>query len=138
KSYDGRDLELTSETVPLRLYEIQKRMPDDVQLLEYAVLEDKVLMWVITRSSIKSGRTNISAKDLDQRVHGYVEMISHTASAATTLEEIRNEGKSLHGLLIEPIEQFLNKDDELCIVPDKSLTYLPFAALLSSSGNYLV
>jgi CHAT domain-containing protein len=34
--------------------------------------------------------------------------------------------------------QFLDPAKQLCIVPDKSLNFLPFAALISSSGKYLI
>jgi CHAT domain-containing protein len=41
--------------------------------------------------------------------------------------------------LIKPIEKFLDPSKLLCIIPDKSLNFLPFAALISSdSSRYLV
>src|SRR6185503_5451678 len=44
-----------------------------------------------------------------------------------------------HKLLIAPIESLLDEKKLTCIVPDKVLHYLPFAALISESDNkYLV
>src|SRR4030095_1160059 len=45
----------------------------------------------------------------------------------------------LYKELIAPIEEFLDKSKTLCIVPDKTLNYLPFAALVSPvTGKYLI
>ena len=138
KGSEGAELNLKAETKPLRLSEIQKQMPDGTQLLEYAVLNDKVLMWVVTRSSLKGGQTLVTSSDLDRTVHRYLELLSQAIVAPHTLEEIHREGKRLHNMLIGPIEQSLNKNLVLGIVPDKGLNYLPFAALLSPSGTYLI
>jgi CHAT domain-containing protein len=41
--------------------------------------------------------------------------------------------------LIGPVEKYLEKERLLCIVPDKTLSFLPFAALVSSSsGRHLI
>src|SRR5207253_10857076 len=55
-------------------------------------------------------------------------------------EEARQASEELYGILIKPVESFLDRSDELlCIVPDKILNYLPFSALFSkSSGKYLI
>ena len=40
----------------------------------------------------------------------------------------------LHQLLIQPIASFLAKEDDLCIIPDEQLFYLPFDILLTSKS----
>jgi CHAT domain-containing protein len=40
--------------------------------------------------------------------------------------------------LIKPVEGYLNREAQLCIIPDGSLNFLPFAALVSQSGKYLI
>jgi CHAT domain-containing protein len=45
----------------------------------------------------------------------------------------------LYDDLIAPVERYLDRSRVLCVIPDKSLNYLPFEALISSaSGRYLV
>ena len=47
--------------------------------------------------------------------------------------------RELYSILIKPIEQQIYPDKLLCIIPDKSLNYLPFAALISSqTGRFLI
>ncbi len=133
---NGPEIELHSRITSFSLPEIQRRMPEESQLLEYAVLDDKVLMWVVTRSSITSAKTDISAVELDKAVHDYVELAAHGASDS---EAFSRQARRLYQTLISPVEGVLNKDLQLCIIADKSLNYLPFAALVSeSSGRYLL
>jgi len=137
EDHNGLEIRLRADTVPLALSEIQRQMPEKAQLLEYAVLDNKVLMWVVTRSFIKSAQTNTSASDLDQTIRTYVQFLEHGSSGNN--EAMLLDAKRLHTILISPIEGFLDKNLQLCIVADKSLNYLPFAALISqSSGRYLV
>jgi CHAT domain-containing protein len=64
---------------------------------------------------------------------------------ATTVKQIRTRDenaarvslKKLYGLLVEPIAGEVDPNLVLCFVPDKSLHYLPFSALVSGSARYL-
>jgi CHAT domain-containing protein len=52
--------------------------------------------------------------------------------------EVTRAAADLYDLLIKPAEAALDREKQLCIVPDKSLNYLPFGALVSRpSGRYL-
>jgi CHAT domain-containing protein len=53
-------------------------------------------------------------------------------------EHYRKSSAELHSLLMAPIEASLDTSKTLCVIPDKILNYLPFAALLSPAGNYLI
>jgi CHAT domain-containing protein len=48
------------------------------------------------------------------------------------------EAASLYELLIKPVEGMLDRHKTLCIVPDKILNYLPFAALMAAPDKYFV
>jgi CHAT domain-containing protein len=51
----------------------------------------------------------------------------------------RTLAEELYGILIAPVKDQLNESEPLCIVPDKILNYLPFAALVSpASKNFLI
>ncbi|HSS22242.1 MAG TPA: CHAT domain-containing protein [Pyrinomonadaceae bacterium] len=135
---DGKDLALRAETVPLAAYQIQKDMPPGAQLLEYAVLKDKVVMWVVTPSAINGAQVLLNSGELEQSVRRYVSLLADGNKQSVTSGEIRSDGLKLHEKLIAPIERFLDPKLPLAIVPDKSLNYLPFAAVLTSSGKYLI
>lgn len=128
-----------SETKPFSLLEVQNNMPDQVQLLQYAVLEDKVLMWVVTKGGLRHAVAKITATALDDAIRRYREMLLR--GRGTETEEMTALAKQLYENLITPVENrgYLKPDRQLCIVPDKSLNFLPFAALVSpTSGRYLV
>lgn len=135
---DGRDLSLGSETKPLTADEIQKQMPANAQVLEYAVLNDKIVMWVVTPSAIRGAELPADAQKLEQSVRRYVSLLSGGNNQPVVAGQIRSEGQKLHQNLIAPIEGLLDTKIQLCIVPDKSLNYLPFAALLAPSDKYLI
>ncbi len=116
---------------PLTADEIQQQMPEDVQIVQYAVLEKKLLIWRVTRSN------NIVAKPVAVDSSSLKELV------ATALNQIRMRDanaaailKNLYALLIEPIREELDPRMVLCFVPDKNLHDLPFGALVSTSSDH--
>jgi len=137
-SPEGRQLLLRGNTAPLTVAEIQQQMPAAGQLLEYAALPDRLVMWVVTPSAVKGAQVSIDAAKLDENVRRYVSLLSEHNPSAVDSDQIRAEGSKLSESLLAPVQQFLDPAKQLCIIPDKSLNFLPFAALLNSSGKYLV
>jgi len=130
-------IKLPPETPSFSLSEIRQRMPADAQILQYAVLDDRVLMWIVTRSAIETRTAFVSAAQLTDDVRGYLEFVNHPPGSEVS-EQIRRS-KHLYRLLISPIEDRLDKNKYLCIVPDKILHYLPYQALISpASSSYMI
>lgn len=116
---------------PLVLSEIRQKISPQVQILYYAVLDDKLLLWQITNSKSVSAAKLIKAEELDEKVQNYTKLIAdknHNPEAA----------KELYQILIQPVEPELEKDKVLCIIADKMLFRLPFASLVSPANKYLV
>jgi CHAT domain-containing protein/lipoprotein NlpI len=135
---DGNDaqVKLSPSVSPLTHSQIQPQLPVKTQLLEYAVLDDKVIMWVMTRDGLKSEQTIIEHGALDKRINDYLQALTR---ASNNRDQIVNQSKALYHDLIGPIESYLDKRLILCVVPDKNLSFLPFAALVSpTSGRYLI
>src|SRR2546423_1966724 len=133
------ELGLSSGSKPLTLSQLQEQMPDRVQIIQYAVLENRLLIWVISKGKFQSAQpVEISAEVLNEKIQKYLSLIKSRSESGS--EEARQVSGELHDILIKPVESFFDSNDEmLCIVPDKILNYLPFSALLSkSSGRYLV
>jgi CHAT domain-containing protein len=120
-------------TSPLTWIEIQQQLPERVQVVQYALLEKKLLVWRITRSDIFSTSVAVDAQKLSETISLALKQISQRdESAVASL-------KSLYNLLIEPIKAKLDQNLVVCFVPDKVLHYVPFDALISTdSGRYLV
>ena len=129
-------LKLSPSVSPLTYGQIQPQLPLKTQLLEYAVLDDKVIMWVMTRDGLKSEHTIIQHAELDKKISDYLQLLTR---ATNNNDQIIKQGKALYQDLIGPIERYLDRRLILCVVPDKNLSFLPFAALVSpASGRHLI
>ncbi len=129
--------QLLSVSQPLKLSEIQQRLPEQVQVLQYAVLEDKVLIWLISRAGVSPGIKEISQEDLSAKIRSYLQLSSNPSGSGDG-NSLR-QAKELYDILIRPVASSLDRGKQLCIVPDKILNYLPFGALISPvTGKYLI
>jgi CHAT domain-containing protein/tetratricopeptide (TPR) repeat protein len=134
---DGPDLRLPSVSTPMTLLDIQQRMPEQAQIIQYAVLDDRLLIWVITRTGVSTEEVGIGSVALSDMVRDYLQLINRPAPGMNAQSE--QAAKNLHDILVRPVEQFLDKAKLACIVPDKILHYLPFNALISAAtGKFLV
>lgn len=126
KRENRQEIQLSSTIFePLKLSQIQAEMPDEVQLLQYTVLTDKVLIWVISKNRLDVAESKISADILKEKISAYVNLISKNIEP----DEQRKTASELYRILISPIKNKLEKDKEICLLPDKILFHLPFAAL---------
>jgi CHAT domain-containing protein len=109
------------------------RLPERSQILQYAVLDDKVLIWVISSKDFTVSESKTTLKDLKDKTLAYCNAVTNNK------EDISERSKELYDILIAPVESLLDRTRQICIVPDKVLNYLPFNTLVSSrSGHYLV
>src|SRR5262249_214115 len=66
------DLRPEGAPPPLTLAEIQARMPEKAQIVQYAALEDKLVMWVVSGARpIVPRAQQISANDLTGLLHPF-------------------------------------------------------------------
>ena len=128
----GPDLRLPGRRMAeaLTAEQIQETMPPNVQLLQYAVLKDQVLVWSITKSEVIARSSKIDAAGLASEVSDTLREIRRGESDAA------RHLSTLYVLLIEPIENSLDREKVVCVIPDKDLNYVPFAALLSPKSNH--
>lgn len=131
------DVGVSADTRSLTLAEIRDGLPDDAQVLQYAVLEDRVVIWVVTKTGVRVSETGIRSQELAEKVRVYLAAAS--APPVSGDSGLTAGAAELYRLLIAPAEPFLDRAKFLCIVPDKVLHYLPFAALISPATNrYLI
>ena len=116
---------------PLSFDEIQKRLPERAQVVQYAVLSDKILIWVMTRTQFSVVERKITSVEIGDQVANYLKSIAENKLGQSDNAEARQ----LYETLIAPILPFLDPTKEICFVPDKSLYRLPFAALVSPVSN---
>jgi CHAT domain-containing protein len=124
-------------SAPLLVSEIQRRMPARAQILQFAVLDDRVLAWLVTRAEVWSEEIPVDSHALEEEVRAYLRAAGDERADGT--DEAARGAQGLYDLLIRRFETRLDKAKLLCVVPDKFLHQLPFAALVSKeTGKYLV
>jgi len=115
-------------------------------VVEYCMLKDKLLIWVITPDGeIKlAPPVVISSSELKKKI-----LETHNAIVQTTkipkdlVGQDRTRElllKDLYSILIQPVQSFLPEAQESTVtfVPHGALFSVPFAALMSANGKYLV
>ena len=131
KSFAEIERDFASVARPLSLEEIQARLPPQVQFVQYAVLPDRLAIWIVSRTRFELIEKQIASTELEDKIAAYQASIIKRASTA----EIKEASQELDKLLIPP---GLDSDKQLCLIPDKSLHQLAFATLISRSGRYLL
>jgi CHAT domain-containing protein/cytochrome c-type biogenesis protein CcmH/NrfG len=135
----GADVEVKLHAVSrsLSATEVMNKMPRNAQILQYAVLDDRLVMWLVTNSRIEWATYPIPAPALNEKVRKYLETVSVPPDDKQPYN--REPAAELYGVLIAPIKDLLDQSQPLCIVPDKILNYVPFAALVSpESKKFLI
>jgi CHAT domain-containing protein len=130
------DVRYRSVTSPLGLEEIQARLPEQVAILQYAVLKNDLLIWVVSRDGFATASQRLPIEELNRRVNHFLRLVQ--GGSENDREALSQEAAHLYDFLIRPVEPWLGNHELLCIVPDKALNYLPFGALISGSGKYFV
>jgi len=125
------DLRFSSAVKPMPLTEIRQNLPDRAQVLQFAVLKEKLVIWYLTRDRFESATVSVSSDELMDKVDRLLSLVTHAASDSD--KQLQRISGELFDLLIKPLAQFLDPQKQLCIVPDKILNLLPFNVLFSSS-----
>lgn len=137
KTNNALDLQLTAFGKPLPLNEIQQRIPASVQLVQYALLRDRVVIWVLSKEVFHPpAESLIAPAELQRQVLKFRRDVATAPVGYDTRYE--TAGKELYALLIAPVAHLLDPQKRLCLVPDGCLNELPFAALVTPQGQFLV
>ncbi|MFN2408380.1 MAG: CHAT domain-containing protein [Pyrinomonadaceae bacterium] len=122
---------------PASLDQLQKDLPEGAQLLQFAILKDKLLVWYLTRDRFEMTPVNVTSDELSAKVDRLVNLVASPANHND--RQLQRISSELYDLLIAPVAHFLDPQKQLVVVPDKILNLLPFNVLLSSSSaKYLV
>ena len=104
--------------------------------LQYAVTKDWLYLFVSTGNGRKMDlivhSVPIKNDALADRVNRFHQTMANRSANFVSLS------RELYSWLIKPIEPQLRSKRALCIIPDGVLWNIPFQALLSESGRYLI
>jgi CHAT domain-containing protein len=110
--------------------EVQKLLAPDTALVEYFVLDQKTLAWVIDAESARLIELPVAGSDLRSQVEAFRLQVAHR------IDDQRG-ARELYAALIAPLEPLLGRRN-LILVPHGPLHYLPFAALRSAADRLLI
>ena len=123
---------------PIDVREIQSKLLDDrMALIEYLLDDKRSLAWVVTKDKVTTSVLP-PRKEIEERVEAYRKLLGEHVSALTlerSLTRINVLGRALYDLIFKPIDSEVRSSNKLIIVPDGTLEYLPFEALVTASGH---
>jgi len=118
---------------PVTLSEIQGLLPPEVTLLEYLVGDGGVVVWVVERERSTVVMLPGDRQSLITQVRKFRTAITKQAP----IGDVQSQARALYRRLLEPARQEI-RGTRVVIVPHGVLHYLPFGALRSANGRWLV
>ena len=113
------------------LAEVQRSLDAETVLIEYKQLASELVCWVVTSTAFEVVQIPLGAEPLDRRI----DRVRHSLEQAGGP---RGAGRELYDLLIAPAAGHLRMARTIVIAGDGAVPRLPFAALESPAGRYLV
>lgn len=118
---------------PVMLPEIQALIPDGTTLLEYFVGDGEVILWVVDRQHVAAFRTPGGRRSLVEQVRRFRGAIADRAP----IGDVEAQARALYDRLLGPARRAI-RGDRLLVVPHGILHYVPFSALRSPDGRWLI
>jgi CHAT domain-containing protein len=118
---------------PVTLSEIQALLPAGTTLLEYVVADRGLIIWAVDRQRFKVVRLPGDRQSLVAQVRQFRTAITGLAD----LKDVQTQAEALHRRLLGAVRADIH-GSRLLIVPHGVLHYLPFAALRSPQGHWLI
>ena len=129
----------------LRPFEIQQRISDQQALIEYIVGFDKTTVFVITKDTLSCLQIPFGRKQLIDKLANLSAIFTegNRASGPESMQVINPQladfsippAYVLYEILLKPLEPILQDKDDLIIVPDDILSYLPFEVLVFDTSK---
>jgi tetratricopeptide (TPR) repeat protein len=119
------------ELSTLNLDELRPFVNNNTALLQYAVTDEKVFLFVVTANAatldVKVYTLNTPRTEIAQKIVSFRQSIDNSIAA-----------RALYDLLLKPAESQIALCSKLIIVPDGALWDVPFEALQPSDGTYVI
>lgn len=133
----GPDVVFSQASNTVDLETLRRNLPPQVQVVAYAVLPTKLLVWSISRDELATFEENISAGMLEADVRQYVDALQERGTEEHG--HLRRSGMKLYQVLLGQVVKQIARGRKICIIPDKFLHGLPFAALVSpETGKFFI
>jgi CHAT domain-containing protein len=107
----------------------------DQGLISYAFLPGGPFAWFIHASGIVSSTLSVTTIDLRKQARRFIAECENSSSDLSTL---RLHANLLYNLLLGPFQHYLTGIHRLTIESDGELDDIPFEALVTNSGEYVI
>ena len=118
---------------PLTLKEVQDLIDPGTTLVSYFITGRNIRVWIVEKDRFQY----LPIRLRKEKLFGLVKSLRESMFSLGERERLNIASKYLYRNLLEPVLPHV-KGKELIIVPHDVLHYLPFHALLSPDGRYLI
>ena len=117
---------------PLNLGQARALLRRDTAILEYAVSEEGVYLFVVTTGAVNAYALAIKPAEIAELASRFLQLL------ATKDPSWMQVARDLYDVLLKPAEQQIATKAKLIIIPDGVLWDVPFAALQPLPDQYLI
>ncbi|MBK9391405.1 MAG: CHAT domain-containing protein, partial [Bacteroidetes bacterium] len=118
---------------PVQLSDLRKKIGPSTALLSYWISDNELIIWMIKNTSVSRKTVGYTKKDLTVLAEKTRKAIQ------SNIDKDATKGlKELFSILVSPVEEDLKGIDKLVIIPNGSLHFIPFQALINAKGEYIV
>lgn len=126
--------------------EMLRSIPNSVQVIEYRITRDTLLIWLMDKGAIHLSLIPESSTAIESKVRQFLrsigaeELATFKAKVRKNIQAVYDEnvnlGAALYELLIRPVSGKIIPGKQLLILPDGILHRLPFGALVTEADSF--
>lgn len=123
---------------PINLKQAQSLVDEETVILEYAVAGNELMIFLIGRDEVRVEQFSLPgieplADELTARITRFRNLILSNAEK----DELKAASDALYNVMLKPFEESLRQYSNIIMVPNGSMAYLPFEALMQDD-QYLI
>ncbi len=131
-------LQKVQSSEAINLERAQSLIDEDTAVLQYAISDKDLLIFLICQDDVQLKRVPISdGQSMDSTLTRQVADFRDAILSNAPKETLRKHSENLSGKLIRPFQQQLKNYEQLIVVPDGALAYMPFEAI-TQDNRYLI
>jgi len=123
----------SSLATPIPLADLGRQMTSGLTLVSYASLPQRLLIFVLQSGELHCLSIPVRRQQIEAEISEFLFAI-HSDQGPTIIRR----SAELYRWLIGPLDPYLTHSSALVVVPDDTLSSVPFSALRSQTSRYLV
>jgi CHAT domain-containing protein len=107
-------------------------IPQDVAIVEFALLSDQLVAWLVTSQGIQVSVNSIEERQITEKIASFRRALQWESG------DLRSRAAELFTIVLGPFARDLRLYSKIMFVPDGALHGLPFSALLDVKAGQLL